>query len=107
MSSYPNDPKDPRPGPLEDQEGDHDSTVHNPTKSPAVQGEEEPAGGSTPVPSGQSTDDMMEEVTGVEPKKGQTIADIINKEEKERHRPQKTEEEKESEEEVDEILDEE
>ena len=94
MSSYPNDPKDPRPGPLEDQEGDHDSTVHNPTKSPAVQGEEEPAGGSNI---------LVNDIKKI---------DIINKEEKERHRPpkpedQKTEEEKESEEEVDEILDEE
>lgn len=87
MSSIPNDPKDPRPGPLEDREGDHESIVHNPTKSPAVQGEEEVAGGSASVPTGQSSDELIKEISGDEPKPGQTIADIVNKDEKERHRP--------------------
>lgn len=73
-----------------DQDEDHNSIVHDPTDSPAIQGEEEPAGGSTPVPTGQSTDDMMEEISGDKPMPGETIGDIVNKDEKERHRPPQT-----------------
>ena len=56
-----------------------------PEDSPSDTGEQSPVGGSTPVPTGESTDEMMEDVTGEEPLPGQTIADIVNKAERDRH----------------------
>lgn len=67
--------------PEEEEEGKH---KHEPDESPAVAGEEE-ASGSAPAPT--SDDDvgkMVEEVTGQEPKPGETVADIVNQAERER-----------------------
>lgn len=53
-------------------------------EAPAVQGEEE-ASGSAPAPTADDdVGEMVEEVTGKEPKAGETVADIVNEAERER-----------------------
>lgn len=66
---------------LEDNEGKH---RHEPDKSPAVQGEEE-ASGSAPAPtSDDSIEEIIKETVGKEPEQGETLADIVNRAERER-----------------------
>lgn len=69
-------------------EGRH---THNPVDSPADQGEEDIGGSAPGVTSDDDVLDSVEEVTGEEPKPGETIADIVNKAEEERHQPPETE----------------
>ncbi|MBI2590794.1 MAG: hypothetical protein HYW33_02850 [Candidatus Blackburnbacteria bacterium] len=57
---------------------------HVPTQSPAESGEEE-VGGTTSIPTmDDDVGKMVKEVTGEEPQSGETMADIINRHEKER-----------------------
>lgn len=69
---------------LDDEEGVH----HHPeTESPATRGEQEIGGSEEEPTSDDDVNDMMEDVLGDEPEHGQTIADIVNEAERERHRP--------------------
>lgn len=78
--------KDPK-GPKEDlaQQEDEGIHQHNPQTPPSVQGEEEISGTSPSPTSDDDTDQMIKEVSGDEPKPGQTIGDIVNEDEKARH----------------------
>lgn len=61
-------------------EGQH---THDPKTPPSVQGDDD-------LESPTSDDDvgeMVEEVTGREPKPGETFTDIVNRAERERHHP--------------------
>ncbi|MBI4029431.1 MAG: hypothetical protein HY376_03630 [Candidatus Blackburnbacteria bacterium] len=57
---------------------------HVPTQSPEESGEEE-IGGTTSIPTmDDDTGEMVKKVTGEEPKREETLADIINRHEKDR-----------------------
>lgn len=67
------------------QDEDEGRDKYDPSESPSDIGEQS-AGGSAPkVTSDDDVDDMVEEVTGQEPKIGQTFSDMVNEAERARH----------------------
>ncbi len=70
------------PDEIDHEEGVSDTPPEEPVED---RGEQSPVGGSTPKPDGESSDDMVADITGGDPLPGQTIADIINKAERDRH----------------------